>query len=183
MKEANNHRLGKAMRKEMDLFINLIFSLLLYFPIANAATVDVCDTEGGAKHFISRWSEDGDKIDTFSRVSGDKFSVQEGKVVENVDLNGDGVNDYIFTSYGSEGASKDKTFGFLVQCKGYLKFVGGGYFAKVEILDRAHKTSSGFKDIQIYSYERNGDGNIRCKGKEALTTPHVWSFNPETKKY
>lgn len=66
------------MRKEMDLFVNLIFSLLLYFPIANAATVDVCDTAGGAKHFISRWSEDGDKIDTLSRMSGDKFSVQEG---------------------------------------------------------------------------------------------------------
>lgn len=183
MREANSHQLGELMRKEIDLFVNLIFSSLLYFPIANAATVDVCDAEGGAKHFISRLSEDGDKIDTLSRLSGDKFSVQEGKVVENVDLNGDGVKDYVFTSYGSEGSSKDKTFGFLVQCKGYLKFVGGDYFAKVEVLDKAPKINSGFKDIQVYSYQRDGDGNIRYKGKEALTTSHVWSFNPETKKY
>jgi hypothetical protein len=69
--------------------MKLIFAFLLFTPIVNAATVEVCDAVGGAKHFISQWSEDGDKIDILSRVSGDKFSVQEGKVVEDVDLNGD----------------------------------------------------------------------------------------------
>ncbi|KDD67254.1 hypothetical protein ABH912_004181 [Pseudomonas sp. BT76 TE3572] len=160
-----------------------IFAFLVFSPMASAATVDVCDTSGGAKHFISQWSEDGDQIDTLSRLSGDKFSVQEGKVVYSGDLNGDGIKDFIFTSYGSEGSSKDKTYGFLIQCKGYLKFVGGDYFAKVEVLDKAPETISGFKDVQVYSYQRDGDGNIRYKGKNALTTPHKWSFNPESKKY
>jgi len=160
-----------------------IFAFLLFSPMVSAATVDVCNTSGGAKHFISQWSEGGDHIDTLSRVSGEKFSVQEGEVVYSGDLNGDGIKDFIFTSYGSEGSSKDKTYEILIQCKGYLKFVGGDYFAKVEVIEKSSGAISGFKDIQVYSYQRDGDGNVRYKGKDALTTPHKWSFNSETKKY
>ncbi|MDF3193351.1 hypothetical protein [Pseudomonas sp. 1928-m] len=160
-----------------------IFASLMFSPMVSAATVDVCDSSVGVRHFISKWSEGGEQVDTLSRVSGEKFSVQEGKVVYNNDLNGDGVKDFIFSSYASEGSSKDRTYGFLIQCKGYLKFIGGDYFARIEVLDRSPETVSGFKEIQIHSYKRDGEGNIRYKGKEALTTPHTWIFNPETKKY
>lgn len=160
-----------------------IFAFLFLSPVVNASTVDVCDAQGGAKHFISQWSEGGDNVDILSRISGEKFSVQEGKVVYSGDLNGDGVKDFIFSSYDSEGSGKDRTYGFLIQCKGYLKFVGGDYFAGVKVEEKSSDSANGFKDIQIYSYKRDGEGNIRYKGKEALTTPHTWSFNLETKKY
>lgn len=35
-----------------------IFAFLVFSPMASAASVDVCDTSGGAEHFISQWSED-----------------------------------------------------------------------------------------------------------------------------
>lgn len=159
------------------------FAFLIFSPVVSAATIDVCDAPGGAKHFISQWSDGGENIDVLSRVNGEKFSVQEGKVVYNGDLNGDGVKDFIFSSYDSEGSSKEMTYGFLIQCKGYLKFVGGDYFARVEVLEKSPVAAGGFKDIQVYSYQRDGDGNIRYKGKQALTTPHAWTFNSETKKY
>ncbi|WP_080693501.1 hypothetical protein [Pseudomonas chlororaphis] len=159
-----------------------ILAFLLFSPIAQATTVEVCDANG-PKHFISQWVEDGDPVYTLSRVDGVKFSVQEGKVVYNDDLNGDGMKDFVFSSSGSEGSSKDKVYGFFIQCRGYLKFVGGDYFAGIKVLEVSPGGENKYKNIEIYSYQRDKSGGVIYKGKDALTRSHVWSFNQGTQRY
>lgn len=159
-----------------------IFVLMLLAPTVSAATVDVCSPEDGIKYFVSPWSEDGGSVTTLSRVDGTKFSVQEGRVVYSGDLNGDGVKDSIFVSYDGVGSSKDLVYSFLVQCRGFLRFVGGDYFADVKVSDSLTGGGS-FKDIQIFSYDRDDRGNIKYKRGEALTKVYIWNFNLETKRY
>lgn len=159
-----------------------ILALFLLSPIACAAAVEVCDANG-PKHFISQWAEDGDPVQVLSRVDGVKFSVQEGRVIYNDDLNGDGMKDFIFSSSGSEGSSKDRIYGFFIQCRGYLKFVGGDYFAGVKVLDVSHDGENKYKDIEVYSYQRDKDGSVVYKGGEALTKSYVWSFNRDSQRY
>ncbi|BAQ80191.1 hypothetical protein [Pseudomonas sp. St29] len=157
-------------------------ALLLLSPITCAATVKFCSADG-PQYFISQWSEDGDPVQVLSRVDGVKFSVQEGRVIYNDDLNGDGVKDFIFSSSGSEGSSKDRVYGFFIQCRGYLKFVGGDYFAGVKVLDISHEGENKYKDIEVYSYQRDKDGGVVYKGGEALTKSYVWSFNRDSQRY
>lgn len=113
-----------------------------------------------------------------SRVAGDEFSVEEGKVVYNEDLNGDGIKDYIFLSYSSAGSSGDFTYNFFIQCRGFLRNVGGDYFADVEVLS-THPESSLYKDIKIFSYNRDKQDQIMHRDGKPLITPHVWRFNPK----
>lgn len=162
--------------------MKFVLALMFFAPVVSAAPVDVCFPRDGVKYFVSQWSEDGSSVTTLSRVDGLKFSVQEGRVAYSEDLNGDGVKDSIFVSYDSAGSSKDLAYSFLVHCRGFLRSVGGDYFADVKVLDSSSGGSS-FKDIQIFSYDRDGRGNVKYKGDEALTTPHLWRFNPETKQY
>lgn len=159
-----------------------ILALFLLLPIACAAAVEVCDANG-PKHFISQWAEDGDPVQVLSRVDGVKFSVQEGRVIYNDDLNGDGMKDFIFSSSGSEGSSKDRVYGFFIQCRGYLKFVGGDYFAGVKVLDVSRDGENKYKDIEVCSYQRDKDGSVVYKGGEALTKSYVWSFNRDSHRY
>lgn len=159
-----------------------LFVLALFATAARAAPVDVCYPTEGPKHFLSQWTEDSRTIDMLSRVQGEKFSIEEGKIVYNDDFNGDGVKDFIFLSYSSAGSSGDFTYGFFVQCQGFLRNVGGDYFADVKVLDSLPE-STPYKDIQIYSYNRDKQDQIMHKNGKPLTTPHLWRFNPETKLY
>ncbi len=158
------------------------FALAFFATAVQAAPVDVCYPTEGPKHFLSQWTEDSRTIDMISRVAGDEFSVEEGKVVYNEDLNGDGIKDYIFLSYYSAGSSGDFTYNFFIQCRGFLRNVGGDYFADVEVLS-THPESSLYKDIKIFSYNRDKQDQIMHRGGKPLTTPHIWRFNPETKLY
>ncbi|MCE4057968.1 hypothetical protein [Pseudomonas sp. Au-Pse12] len=159
-----------------------LLAFLLLSPITCAATVKICSADG-PQYFISQWSEDGDPVQVLSRVDGVKFSAQEGRVIYNDDLNGDGVKDFIFSSSGSEGSSKDRVYGFFIQCRGYLKFVGGDYFAGVKVLDISPGGENKYKDIEVYSYQRDKDGNVVYKGEGAVTKSYVWSFNHGAQRY
>lgn len=159
-----------------------ILALFLLSPAACAAAVEVCEGNG-PKYFISQWAEDGDPVQALSRVEGVKFSVQEGRVVYNDDLNGDGVKDFIFSYTGGEGSSKDRVYGFFIQCRGYLKFVGGDYFAGVKVSNSFSSGEKQYREIEIYSYQRDRGGNVLYEGGEALTKSHVWSFNQRTQRY
>ncbi|MDX9671819.1 MULTISPECIES: hypothetical protein [unclassified Pseudomonas] len=158
------------------------FALAFFATAVQAAPVDVCYPTEGPKHFLSQWTEDSRTTDMISRVAGDEFSVEEGKVVYNEDLNGDGIKDYIFLSYSSAGSSGDFTYNFFIQCRGFLRNVGGDYFADVEVLS-THPESSLYKDIKIFSYNRDKQDQIMHRDGKPLITPHVWRFNPETKLY
>lgn len=149
---------------------------------ANAATVDVCSPAGGAKYFLSPWTEGVRDFDLLSRVDGEKFSIEEGKVVISEDINGDGVKDFIYLSTSSGGSSGDFIYEFLIQCRGFLRNVGGEYFAGVKVLD-THPANSLFRDIEIYSYNRDKQDQIMHRDGKPLTTSHVWRFNSETKLY
>ncbi|ETD38278.1 hypothetical protein HKW95_28925 [Pseudomonas chlororaphis subsp. aurantiaca] len=152
-------------------------------PIVAMAS-DLCAPETDSKYFLSQWSESGDRPeDMLSSFDGKEFSVDPGHVVYRDDLNGDGFEDFIFNSRVGIGSSMDSTFAFLIQCRGYLKHVGGDYFAGVKVLEGSPKGGDGFKDIEIYSYIRNLHGQIRYKGNEAMTRPHLWRFNPQAQRY
>jgi len=162
--------------------VKYFFALAFFATAVQAAPVDVCYPTEGPKHFLSQWTEDSRTTDMISRVAGDEFSVEEGKVVYNEDLNGDGIKDYIFLSYSSAGSSGDFTYNFFIQCRGFLRNVGGDYFADVEVLS-THPESSLYKDIKIFSYNRDKQDQIMHRDGKPLTTPHIWRFNPKTKLY
>ncbi|WP_256580563.1 MULTISPECIES: hypothetical protein [unclassified Pseudomonas] len=157
---------------------------MAWLPMASMA-MDVCNSESDTKHFLSQWSESRDNKpdDILSGLHKDQFSVEYGKVVYRGDLNDDGQEDFIFTSYSSRGSAGDSTFAFLIQCHGYLKHVGGDYFARVKVLDGPPKNGGDFKDIAIYSYVRDKRDQISYMGKDALTRRHLWQFNPQTQRY
>lgn len=162
----------------------LLLLCMSWLPMAAIAT-DLCNSKTDTKHFLSQWSESrGDQPDDIlSALNENHFVVEYGKVVYQGDLNGDGRDDFIFTSYSSHGSAGDLTFAFLIQCRGYLKHTGGDYFAGVKVLDGPPKNGGDVKDIEIYSYIRDRRDQIRYKGKEAMTRPHLWQFNPQTQFY
>ena len=154
-----------------------------WLPLTSVAS-EMCDSETDKKYFLSQWSEGRDHPqDILSAIDGERFSLERGKVIYRGDLNGDGEKDFIFNSYDSVGSAKDSAFAFLIQCRGYLKFMGGDYFAGVKVLDGVPQGGGTFKEIEIYSYIRDRRGQIRYKGKEAMTRPHLWHFNPQTQRY
>lgn len=162
--------------------MKFLFVFALFATAVNAAPIDVCSPQEGAKYFLSKWSEGEREFDILSRVEGDSFSLEEGKVVNVEDINGDGVKDAIFLSYSSGGSSGDFIHEFLVQCHGFMRNVGGEYFADVKVLD-SHSEISQFRDIKVYSYKRDKQDQIMHKDGKPLTSEYVWRFNPETKLY
>lgn len=161
----------------------LLLLCMSWLPLVAMAT-DVCNEETDARYFLTKWSERGEEPeDMLSRIDGKEFSTEPGHVVYIGDLNGDGIEDFIFNSRVGIGSSMDSTFAFLIQCRGYLNYAGGSYFAGVKVLDSPPKNGGDFKDIKIYSYIRDKRGQIRYKGEEALTRPHLWQFNPQTQRY
>lgn len=161
----------------------LLVLLMSCMPMAGMAT-DLCNESSDTKNFLSQWMESAErKIDVHSSFYDGHFSLEEGKVVYQGDLNGDGQDDFIFLSYSSHGSAGDMTYAFLIQCRGYLKHTGGDYFAGVKVLEGPPKNGGDVKDIEIYSYIRDKRDQIRYKGKEAMTRPHLWQFNPQTQLY
>lgn len=141
---------------------------------------EICKPDEMAKKFLSIWKEQGRAIAILSNIRDSQVSVEEGIVAYQGDLNGDGNEDYIFESLSSAGSAGDRTFDILIQCKGYLKFSGGDYFAGVREIRSGNLQ---YKDIVFDSYRRDKEGKIAFKGKQALTRSHVWRFNPQVGKY
>lgn len=161
----------------------LLLLCMGWLPMAGMAS-DFCNEKSDTKNFLSQWVERADYVlDIHSSFYDDRFRREEGKVVYRGDLNGDGQEDFIFTSYSSHGSAGDLTFAFLIQCHGYLKHAGGEYFAGVKVLDGPPKNGGDFKDIEIYSYIRDKRAQIRYKNNVAMTRPHLWQFNPQTQRY
>lgn len=161
----------------------LLLLCISALPMAAMAT-NVCNQETDSKYFLSKWSEKGQAPeDILSSIEGKEFSIDPGHVVYRGDLNGDGIEDFLFNSRVGIGSSKDSIFAFLIQCRGYLKHTGGDYFAGVKVMDGPPKNGGDVKDIEIYSYVRDKHGQIRYKGEEAMTRPHLWQFNPQTQRY
>lgn len=161
----------------------LLSVFVIWFPMAAMAS-EICNEDSDTKNFLSQWIENGESVrDIHSRFDEGKFYWERGKVVYRGDLNGDGRDDFIFLSYSSHGSAGDMTYAFLIQCRGYLKHAGGDYFAGVKVLDGPPQDGGDFKDIEIYSYIRDKRDQIRYKGEEAMTRPHLWRFNPQTQRY
>lgn len=132
------------------------------------------------RNFLSEWREGNSAVDILTSIYDLEISRERGRIVYQDDFNGDGNVDYIFESLDSEGSAKDRTHGIYIQCKGFLKFVGGDYFAGVSEIK---VNSENLKDIVFLSYQRNKSNKIIYKNGEALTKTHVWSFNPNTGRY
>lgn len=151
--------------------------------IAWSSVGDICNPEQDSKSFISDWNLGNSKTKVLSMQDGKDFLVDHGSIVYAGDLNNDGNDDFIFEASTGVGSSGDRVFSFLLQCHGYLKPLGASYFAKVEVLEPESEQKNVFKDIKIYSYERNSNGSIQRKGGETLMAPHIWHFNPDSQKY
>lgn len=156
----------------------LIFLLTSFDALASENRI--CNEDIKTRNFLSEWREGNGVINILTSIHGLEISRERGRVAYQDDFNGDGNVDYIFESFDSEGSAKDRTHGIYIQCKGFLKFVGGDYFAGVTEI----KVSSGnFKDIFFLSYQRDESNNLVYRNGEALTKNHMWSFNPNTGRY
>ncbi|WP_429538803.1 hypothetical protein [Pseudomonas fluorescens] len=162
---------------------SVIVLLLLFSALASATEPEVCQSRAGPYWFLSEWNDDDDPTTSLTEMNGTELTMEHGAVVYHGDLNGDGKKDFIFTSYSSQGSSRDSTFAVLIQCRGYLKFAGGEYFAKAEVPEGQPTVKGGYKDILFSSYKRDASSNIVYRGEEALVTPHLWRFNPQSQKY
>lgn len=162
-------------------YLILLISLL---PAAAWSSVsDVCNLEQDSKSFISDWKSGSSKTKVLSTQDDKEFLIDHGRIIYVGDLNNDGNEDFIFEASTGVGSSGDQVFSFLLQCHGYLKLIGADYFAKVEVAEPDSDQKNVFKEIKIYSYKRNSDGSIQQKGGEPLTTPRIWRFNIESRKY
>lgn len=140
----------------------------------------ICKEDIKTRSFLSEWREGDGAVNILTSIHGLEIYRERGRVAYQDDFNGDGNVDYIFESFDSEGSAKDRTHGIYIQCKGFLKFVGGDYFAGVNGV----KASSGnFKDILFLSYQRNESGEVIYANGQALTKLHAWSLNPESGVY
>lgn len=148
---------------------------------AVAGEAEVCKGNKGARSFLSEWREGGRVSDILTTVQGAEILRERGRIAYQADLNGDGNQDYIFESFDSQGSAIDRTFGIFVQCRGFLQFMGGNYFASVEEIG---SKNNGYHDVTFLSYQRDeSDEVIYAKKGQALTKSHVWSFNPSSGKY
>lgn len=147
---------------------------------AVAGEVEVCKIKKNTQSFLSEWRE-GDKVTNILTTIQDTETLRErGRIAYQDDLNGDGNMDYIFESFDSQGSAQDKTFGIFVQCRGFLQFVGGDYFADVK---EVGEINNGYKNVVFLSYQRDDSDEIIYTEGQALTKSHVWSFNPSSDKY
>lgn len=156
----------------------LIFLLTSFDAFAGGDKI--CKEHIKTRTFISEWREADGVVNILTNIHGLEISRERGRVAYRDDFNGDSNVDYIFESFDSEGSAKDRTHGIYIQCKGFLKFVGGDYFAEVNGV----KASSGnFKDIVFLSYQRNESGEVIYANGQALTKLHAWSFNQKYGRY
>ncbi|WP_347902728.1 FG-GAP repeat protein [Pseudomonas purpurea] len=163
---------------------NVLAVLLLVSALAVAAAEpELCKTQSGPYYFLSSWKEGNSTVTSMAVVEDDKLSTEQGDVVYTGDLNGDGRDDFIFNSYSSHGSAGDTTHSVYVQCRGYLKSAGGEYFARAEVPPEDPQFKSEYREIVFYSYKRGASAQILYKNNEALVTPHIWNFNPETQQY
>jgi hypothetical protein len=147
---------------------------------AVAGEAEACKGNKGIRSFLSEWREGGSVINILTTIQGAEILRERGRIAYQADLNGDGNQDYIFESFDSQGSAGDRTFGIFVQCKGFLQFMGGDYFAGVE---GEGAKNNGYNDVVFFSYQRDkSDEVIYAEGK-ALTRSHAWSFNPSTGRY
>ena len=155
--------------------------ILLLMNLGAFASEDkICKENIKTRSFLSEWREGDGVVNILTSIHDLEISRERGRIAYQDDLNDDGNADYIFESLDSEGSAKDRIHGIYIQCKGFLKFVGGDYFAGV----RGIKVNSeNLKDIVFLSYQRNESNKIIDKNGEALTKNHVWSFNSNTGRY
>lgn len=154
--------------------------LLLTSSGAFASQDKICIEDLKTRSLVSEWAEGDSAINILTSVHGLEISRERGRIAYQDDLNGDGDTDYIVESLDSEGSAKDRIHGIYIQCKGFLKYAGGDYFAGV----RGIKVNSeNLKDIVFLSYQRDESNKIIYKNGEALTKNHVWSFNSNTGRY
>lgn len=161
--------------------MRLLVSILIFASFNSlAGETEVCKGNKGARSFLSEWREGDSVTNILTTIQGAELLRERGRIAYQVDLNGDGNQDYIFESFDSQGSAGDRTFGVFVQCKGFLQFMGGDYFAGVE---GVAPKNNGYSDVIFFSYQRDkSDEVIYAEGK-ALTRSHVWSFNPSTGRY
>jgi len=105
---------------------------------------------------------------------------ERGRVAYSCDINGDGNPDFIFESLDSQGSSRDRTYGIYIQCRGYLAFAGGDYFAG---LGRVEDGLDGFKAITFLSYIRDLTGEVVYADSPPSTQAHTWVFNSLSGRY
>lgn len=147
---------------------------------AVAGEAEVCKGNKDAISFLSEWRE-GDRVtNILTTIQGAELLRERGRIAYQADLNGDGNQDYIFESFDSQGSAGDRTFGIFVQCKGFLRFLGGDYFAGVK---EGEAINNGYRDIVFLSYRRGESDNIIYAEDQALVTPQTWSFNSSSGMY
>ncbi|EIK98377.1 hypothetical protein PMM47T1_00015 [Pseudomonas sp. M47T1] len=143
-----------------------------------AGAVDVCSAPA-QKSFLSSWMENGNTQQVLSSLTDAGWLTEDGGVVYQGDLNGDGNDDVIFEVYASAGSSKETIHEILIQCKGFLVNVGGDYSSEVSIGKLAAPT--GFKPITGYVYVKNKINGAPLDMKRQ--TLQMLNFNPATRKY
>ncbi|UYP30624.1 hypothetical protein OEG79_00595 [Pseudomonas sp. Z8(2022)] len=159
----------------------IIILVLASFTInAVAGEAEACKGNKGVRSFLSEWHESGSVTNILTTIQGAELLRERGRIAYQADLNGDGNQDYIFESFDSQGSAGDRTFGVFVQCKGFLQFIGGDYFAGVE---GGGSKNNGYNDVIFFSYQRDKSGEVIYAEGKALTRSHVWSFNPSTGRY
>jgi hypothetical protein len=156
----------------------LIFLLTSLGAFAGEGTI--CKENINSRSFLSEWREGDSAVNILTSIHDLEISKERVRIAYKDDFNGDGNIDYIFESLDSEGSAQDRTHGIYIQCKGFLKFVGGDYFAGVSGIK---VNSENLKAIVFLSYQRNKSNKIIYKNGEALTKAHVWAFNPNTGRY
>ncbi|WP_339523744.1 hypothetical protein [Pseudomonas sp. EA_35y_Pfl2_R111] len=139
-----------------------------------------CNEDIKTRSFLSEWREGNTVFNILTSIHDLKIYRERGRIAYQDDFNGDGNIDYIFESFNSEGSAKDRTHSIYIQCKGFLKFVGGDYFAGVSGIKINNEKS---KNIVFLSYQRDKSSKIIYNNEEALTKTHVWSFNQNIGRY
>ncbi|MCQ4264702.1 hypothetical protein CXK91_19125 [Stutzerimonas stutzeri] len=159
--------------------LSIVILILASFNAA-AGEAEVCKGNKGARSFLSEWWEGGRISNILTTIQGAEILRERGRIAYQADLNGDGNQDYIFESFDSQGSAKDRTFGIFIQCRGFLQFLGGDYFAGVEEIG---SKNNGYNDVIFLSYQRDKSDEVINAEGQALTRSHVWSFNPGSGKY
>ena len=161
--------------------MRLLISILIFASFDSlAGEAEACKGNKGVRSFLSEWREGDNVTNILTTIQGAELLRERGRIAYQADLNGDGNQDYIFESFDSQGSAGDRTFGVFVQCKGFLQFMGGDYFAGVEGVGLKN---NGYSDVIFSSYQRNKSGEVIYVEGKALTRSHVWSFNPSAGRY
>lgn len=160
--------------------MRFIFTVLLLLSANILADEQAICRDDVAKSFISSWREGSEAHSVLTTILNGDTHIERGLVAYSDDINGDGNPDFIFESLDSQGSSRDRTYGIYIQCRGYLAFVGGDYFAG---LGRVEDGQDGFKIIIFLSYVRDLMGEIVYADSQPSTQAHTWIFNSLSGRY